>query len=72
MPEHFPISCEGLLGSEYFEISHAILNFEHKFIQIGKKYSAFKERKLVNHKSEEVAKNNKEALGTEEDDTSVQ
>ena len=72
VPEHFPIPCEGLLGAEYFEISHALLNFEHKFIQIGKKSSAFKERKLADHTSEEVARNNTEASRTEEDDTSVQ
>ena len=40
--EDFPIPCEGLLGAEYFENSHAILDFEHQCIRVGGKCSIFK------------------------------
>ena len=52
VPEDFPIPCEGLLRSKYFEIYHALLDFERKFIRIGGKFAAFKERKPVEHTRE--------------------
>ena len=72
MPEDFPIPCKGLLGSEYFEISHALLDFEREFIRIGEKFSAFKGGKPVEHTKEEADQNNAGTFKTEGDDTSAQ
>ena len=72
VPEDFPIPCEVLLGSEYFEISHALLDFERKFMRIGEKFSAFKGRKPLEHTREEAEQNNTGTSKTEGDDTSAQ
>ena len=51
VPEDFPIPCEGLLGAEYFETSHSLLDFGKKFLKVGEKYFAFRNRKPSNPKS---------------------
>ena len=51
--DDFPIPCEGLLGTENFENSHAILDFEHQCMRVGKKCFVFKERQPVTRKNRE-------------------
>ena len=63
VPEDFPIPCEGLLGTEYFETSHSLLDFGNKFLKVGEKYSAFRNRKTLNPKNNSE---NKEILLSQE------
>ena len=51
VPEDFLIPYEGLLGTGYFETSHSLLDCGNKFLKDGEKYSAFRNRKTLNLKS---------------------
>ena len=67
--EEFPIPCEGLLGVEYIENSHALLDFEHKLIRVGEKQSIFKVRKPVEYKDRCISE--AEAFSTESETNNV-
>ena len=46
--ENFPILCKGLLGAEYFEKSHALLDFGNRFVKVSETYYASKDKRTFN------------------------